>query len=204
MKLLSIDTTTDSCSAALSADGKMYEAFNIAPRQHTELILEMVHQVLSKGSLQLSGLDAIAVTQGPGAFTGVRVGMSIAQGLAFSADIPVVAVSTLQVMAQGAYREFGASKVCSGLDARMNEVYWGMYESENKVMRPLEDDKLCSANEISLPEGDGWIGVGSAWHAEFYPKARDIIPMAVVKMEKGEALRADEIEPVYLRDKVTR
>lgn len=101
MKILAIDTATEACSAALHVDGVVTTKYEIAPRKHAELILTMVDELLSGSNLSLIQLDALAFGRGPGAFTGVRIATGVIQGLAMSADCPVVPVSTLAALAQG-------------------------------------------------------------------------------------------------------
>ena len=105
MKILAIDTATEACSVSLNIDGSSQEIFEVIPRQHTERVLPMVDELLSSASLDLSQIDAVAFDCGPGSFTGVRVGTSVAQGLAFSHDLPVIGVSSLAALAQLAFRE---------------------------------------------------------------------------------------------------
>ena len=105
MKILAIDTATEACSATLHIDGLVTTKYEIAPRRHAELILTMVDELLSASRLSLVQLDALAFGRGPGAFTGVRIATGVIQGLAMSADCPVVPVSTLAALAQGTISE---------------------------------------------------------------------------------------------------
>ena len=125
-RVLAIETASAACSAALYIDGQVEERYALAPRQHAALILPMVESLLASAELTVSGLDALAFGQGPGAFTGVRIAASAAQGIAFAADLPVVPVSTLAAQACGAMRDTNGAHAMVALDARMDEVYWGV------------------------------------------------------------------------------
>jgi tRNA threonylcarbamoyladenosine biosynthesis protein TsaB len=127
MKLLALDTATEACSAAVWVDGTVLERYELAPRRHAALILPMIEAVLAEANLSPLQLDAIAFGRGPGAFTGVRIAVGIAQGIAFAADLPVIPISTLAALALGAAQETGYSRIAAALDARMGEVYWGVY-----------------------------------------------------------------------------
>ena len=122
MKLLALDTSTEACSVAVYSDGVTFSAFELTPREHTHKILPMIEQVLAQVALRLSEVDALVVGRGPGAFTGIRIGIGVAQGLALAADKPVIPVSTLAALAQQAYQQYGATQVLAALDARMNEM----------------------------------------------------------------------------------
>lgn len=124
-RILAIDTATEACSVALWNNGEKHALFEICPREHTQRILPMVQQVLAESGVTLNQLDALAFGRGPGSFTGVRIGIGIAQGLAMGAELPMIGVSTLATMAQGAFRVTGATQVLAAIDARMGEVYWG-------------------------------------------------------------------------------
>ena len=182
MNLLSLDTSTEACSAAMSVGGKVTERFEIAPRRHAELILPMVDGLLREAGVTLRDLDALAFGRGPGAFTGVRIAAGVIQGLAFGAEKPVVPVSSLAALAQGvaAGRPAG-TLIMSAFDARMGEVYWGVYRvNEDGLVSLLGEEQVAKPGEVSMPElgpglrrgdseilrrGDGamLIGVGSGW-----------------------------------------
>ena len=130
MRILAIDTATEACSAALWNDGAQSAHFEICPREHTQRILPLVQEVLTESGTTLSELDALAFGRGPGSFTGVRIGIGIAQGLALGAELPMIGVSTLATMAQGAWRKTGATRVLAAIDARMGEVYWAEYQRD--------------------------------------------------------------------------
>ena len=121
MKLLAIETATESCSVALSVEGQVFERSIVSPRAHADLLLPWVEELLSEGKLTLKELDAIAFSRGPGSFTSLRIGIGATQGLAWGADIPVVPVSSLQSAAQASV-ERGVTAAIVALDARMNEV----------------------------------------------------------------------------------
>ncbi|VAW90488.1 tRNA threonylcarbamoyladenosine biosynthesis protein TsaB, partial [hydrothermal vent metagenome] len=164
MKLLAIDTSTEACSAALSIDGEISEHYEIAPRKHAELILPMIDKLLVDAGCTLAQMDAIAFGRGPGAFTGVRIGTGVVQGLAFSIDCPVVPVSSLAAMAYGVMAEYKADNVLAGIDARMAEVYWGAYQrSANGGVQLLDEESVCKPDETFIPVSGSWIGAGTAW-----------------------------------------
>ena len=117
MRILAIDTATEACSAALWNDGTLSAHFEICPREHTQRILPLVQEVLTESGTTLSELDALAFGRGPGSFTNVRIGIGIAQGLALGAELPMIGVSTLATMAQGAWRKTGATRVLAAIDA---------------------------------------------------------------------------------------
>ncbi|PBS14390.1 tRNA (adenosine(37)-N6)-threonylcarbamoyltransferase complex dimerization subunit type 1 TsaB, partial [Lysobacteraceae bacterium NML93-0793] len=116
MKLLAFETATEACSVAVWDDGRILERFEIAPRRHAELALPWAEQLLAEAGLARAQLDAIAVSRGPGAFTGVRLGIALAQGIALALDRPVVAASTLAVLALRADAAPG-TRVLAAIDA---------------------------------------------------------------------------------------
>ena len=122
MKLLALETATEACSVALWVDGAVIERHALAPRRHAELVLPMVDAVLAEGGISRRALDAIAVGRGPGAFTGVRLAIAVAQGLALALDRPVLPVSTLAALAMAAAQDAGAAPILAAIDARMGEV----------------------------------------------------------------------------------
>lgn len=221
-KILALDTATENCSVALLIDDKVYFRSEVAPRDHTKKILPMVDEVLNEAGITLAELDALAFGRGPGSFTGVRIGIGIAQGLAFGADLPMLAISTLEAMAQGAYRVNGATQVACAIDARMSEVYWGRYHrQDNGEWLAVDQECVIAPSElitqIQADESE-WASVGTGWAAYeaelvdlplkcvdggvLYPDAQDIVHIAQFALAKGEAVSVEDSSPVYLRDKV--
>lgn len=118
-RILAIDTATEACSVALLNHQQQLACFELCAREHTQRILPLVQQLLQEGGVALNELDALAFGRGPGSFTGVRIGIGIAQGLALGAGIPLIGISTLKTMAQSAWRRQGATRVLAAIDARM-------------------------------------------------------------------------------------
>ncbi|WP_162516272.1 tRNA (adenosine(37)-N6)-threonylcarbamoyltransferase complex dimerization subunit type 1 TsaB [Aeromonas veronii] len=222
LKILAVDTATEACSAALLVGDKLFSRWEEAPRDHTRKILPMVQAVLEDAGISLSDLDAIAFGRGPGSFTGVRIGISVAQGLAFGAGVPLIGISTLAAMAQGAYRLDGAQQVLTAIDARMNEVYFGRYELIDGRMQLVGDEVV--SEPVALVDVRGklagpvtCVGTGFETYGETlsgladelavsqvrFPAAEDMLPLARAAWLAGEAVPVEQATPVYLRDKVT-
>lgn len=223
MKLLAIETATEACSAALYIDGRVQEEYEFAPREHTRLLLGMIDKLLAEAGLKPAQLDALAFGRGPGAFTGVRIATSVAQGIAYAADLPVVPVSTLATLAQGGLREFGWTRAAVAIDARMHEVYWGAYSANDAGLVVAHSDELvCPPDQVPLLDGQEWHGIGSGWQTyaealsvrqqgrvldwqgEYLPHAQDVAVLAVDAFARGMAVTAREALPVYLRDQVVQ
>ncbi|MCK4609241.1 MAG: tRNA (adenosine(37)-N6)-threonylcarbamoyltransferase complex dimerization subunit type 1 TsaB, partial [Gammaproteobacteria bacterium] len=153
-----------------------------------------------------------------GSFTGVRVAAGIVQGLAFAADLPVVPVSSLKALAQTAYAEQKCRKILAAFDARMQELYWGMYElAGDGLMQELQPDALLKPEQITNLPNDGWAGVGDGWDAhgkilqsnlapnlttilpQLYPHAAAIAHLATADYAAGKAVAAEQALPIYLR-----
>jgi tRNA threonylcarbamoyladenosine biosynthesis protein TsaB len=121
-RILAVDTATEACSAALYIDGEIEQKFELAPREHTQFILQMIESLLVEADLKMNQLDALAFGRGPGSFTGVRIATGVVQGIGFAADLPVVPISTLASIAQVMQDDHGADKVLYAIDARMGGV----------------------------------------------------------------------------------
>ncbi|MFE8709738.1 tRNA (adenosine(37)-N6)-threonylcarbamoyltransferase complex dimerization subunit type 1 TsaB [Aeromonas allosaccharophila] len=222
LKILAVDTATEACSAALLVGDKLFSRWEEAPRDHTRKILPMVQAVLDDAGISLSDLDAIAFGRGPGSFTGVRIGIGVAQGLAFGAGVPLIGISTLAAMAQGAYRRDGAEQVLTAIDARMNEVYFGRYELLDGRMQLVGDEVVSDPAALVDVRGKQagrvtCVGTGFETYGEIlsgladelavsqvrFPAAEDMLPLARAAWLAGEAVPVEQATPVYLRDKVT-
>lgn len=220
-RILALDTATEACSVALLDGDTLYARYRVAPREHAQLVLSLVAEVLAEAGLALADMDALAFGRGPGGFTGVRIATSVVQGLAFAVARPVVPVSTLRALAQGQVRECHAEAVAAAIDARMGEVYFGLYVRDGQgLMRLVGEERVCVPEQVpAAPEGPALVGAGSGWQAygealgaalpkavpvagERYPDARDIAQLAAADFAAGLAVPAEQAQPVYLRDQV--
>ena len=216
MKLIALDTATEVCTVALWLDGEVLE-HSEPGAQHSERILPMVDALLAEAGLTLTQLDALAFGRGPGSFTGLRIGAGVAQGLAFGADLPVVPVSSLAVLAQGQ----DAVQVLAAFDARMQQVYWGAYvRNEQGIVEVQGAEGVYAPQAIPVPDGAGWSGAGPGWdiyHAALQqhlgqrlagwqqhclPQARHLAALGVAGYQSGAAISAELALPVYVRDEV--
>ena len=180
----------------------------------------MVDQLLAEAQISLGGLDTLAFGRGPGSFTGVRIAAGVIQGLAFAADLPVVAVSSLAVLAQGAIND--APLLMSAFDARMDEIYWGLYGvTKEKVVIPLNAEQVTKPEAVEIPADIRCFGIGSGWgryvdvlrhklgecltgiDSDRYPLAVNMVPLALRDYTAGLAVCAEHALPVYLRNEVT-
>ena len=186
----------------------------------------MIDEVLADAGAGLGMLDAIAFGRGPGSFTGLRIACSVAQGLGFGAGCPLVAVSTLQVIAAGMHRSQGVLRVLVAVDARMGEVYWGGFEWDGVTMAPAFEESVVSPHAVHVPGAGTWAGAGSGWSvyrtvfdervadrlgsaaqpvdAARLPDASDMLAPARLAFESGLAVAPEDASPVYLRSDVAR
>ena len=201
MRILAIDTATEACSVALWNDGTIKALFELCPREHTQRILPMVQEILAAGDLTLTDIDALAFGRGPGSFTGVRIGIGIAQGLALGANLPMIGVCTL---------------------ATMGEVYWAEYQrDDNGNWHGEETEAVLTPEQVHerlLQLSGDWVTVGTGWPAwpelgkdsgltlsdgdVLLPAAEDMLPVATQMLAAGETVAVEHAEPVYLRNTV--
>lgn len=219
MKLLALDTAGPRCSVALLLDGSLAELDIAGDRVHAESVLPLVERLLSDAGIALKGLDAIAFGRGPGAFTGLRVATSVAQGLAYGASLPVLPVSDLEALAAAAMRLHRAERVMACLDARMHEVYWAAYERRPEGLAALTEESLSPPADVRAPSPGPWFGAGPGWAAYgdvlkaqvsplagidtgLLPGAGDIARLGEIAFRGGRTVAPEHALPVYLRDKV--
>lgn len=225
LNVLCVDTSTEACSVAVlkksGSESQLFDSFMLAPREHTTKILPTVESVLAEAGLSVNDLDVVAYGRGPGSFTGVRIGISIAQGLAYGIEKPMVGVSTLQAMAQQAYKTKEISSVYAAIDARMGEVYFAHYQLVGDLMTLVNEEVVIKpvdllALELSVLDNSALVGTG--WNAfpelldyfsnaqlldiEF-PSSRYMLEQVVADVKNGLAVLPELATPVYLRDKVT-
>ncbi len=222
--ILAIDAATEACSVALQFNGEIYSRFEVCPQQHSQRILPMVDAVLKEAGVELTHLDALAFSQGPGSFTGVRIGVGVAQGLAFGADLPLVGISTLQTMAQWAIEAYDCQRVIAAIDARMGEIYTAQFAVENGLASMVGEQQVIKPDvvEFSFADDDETevFGVGTGWQTYgdelsekidivilddiLFPQAKDMLPLAVKALADNLlVVRAEDAQPVYVRDTVS-
>lgn len=220
MKLLAVDTATERCSVALWMDGEIIQRERLLNRAHAEAVLPMVNEVLAEAGFALSQMDGIAFGRGPGGFTGVRVAVSVAQGLAFGTGLPVLPVSDLAAVAYGVFRRHAEQRIMVCMDARMGEVYAGAYAISDSQLQLVGDESVVEPDAVVLPDAGRWHGAGTGFtvyastlrvrlgvalsgvDADVLPEARDVATLGAQACARGEALSADRALPVYLRDRV--
>lgn len=217
--LLAIDTSTENCSVALVHDGKLTTRDIESPREHSQKLLPFVEEVLDSADVSLAELDGLVVGAGPGSFTGVRIGVSMAQGLAFSADLPVYPVCSLQALAQQAIRKNDVAGVVACIDARMGEVYYALYTNENGVAVAQSEPAVAKpdTNLIDTERLKGWGTAGTGWdvYADILDENHELkhsnnsrLPLAedmltVVNGAGVDPVQAELLEPLYVRNEVT-
>ena len=228
MKILAIETATEACSAALFNDGEIISRYEIAPRKHTQLILPMMDSVLAEAGVAKQSVDAVAFGRGPGAFTGLRIAVGIAQGLALALDKPVIPISSLAAMAQQVLDATAHLPVTAeasfvpAIDARMGEVYWANYNNVAGQVELVGEEKISAPEALVESTQGKHVNFGSGWEAyhpnlmahevleindvihNVFPSAHCIAKLAATVFEQGGAIDAADAEPVYLRNDVAK
>lgn len=220
MRILALDSATEACSAALLCDEDLRLRFEVLGRGHAERLLPMVDELLAEAGVGLGELDALAVGRGPGAFTGVRIAISLAQGLALGSGLRVAPVSDLRALAAAALAKSTADFALACLDARMGEVYWGLARATADGRCELLEEGLAAPGTVPAPRDAGrLVAAGHGWSAypallerlgsglvacwpELLPDAGTIARLARDDLRAGPGVDAGGLEPVYLRNDV--
>jgi len=221
VNILAIDTSTEACSAALLRDdGSIFSEFEVAPRQHTRLLPKMMDAVLKAAGCARTSISHCAFANGPGAFTGVRIAASTAQGIGIALKIPLVPVSTLATLAQVSFdRQSGESTMVT-LDARMGEVYWALYLRSDEGLAVLSGEehlsKIEAVNPVVVPDvgaGHGWTVGQESWQswvdtntidvdATLLPDSKSLLKLAADAIKQGQICSTENISINYLRNQV--
>lgn len=209
MKLLALETANEQCSVSLIDEDKtLYFQIDGRAKAQTQTILPMIEQGFKDTNSSVTDLTAIAFSRGPGAFSGVRINAAVTQALAWSNDIPVIPVSTLQALAQAAYREAQLKQVTAVLDARMKEVYIASFElNAEGIMQIVDEEKLLDYDSAVRYQKFNLIGSGAALvntqateYTHINANAVDIATIARSHALKQQWVSAEFALPVYLRD----
>jgi tRNA threonylcarbamoyladenosine biosynthesis protein TsaB len=223
MKILAIDTATEACSVSLGLGDRSIDRYVELERGHAEQLLPMVDAVLAEGGIALNALDAIAFGRGPGGFTGVRLAASVAQGLAFGAEVGVVPISDLAAVAQRVLQlNPEARRVLVVNDARMREVYWAQFDVDGLPVL-VGEEHVTPAAAVTFPRGtqpaEPWaaagrglrawpelaercVEAGAATYADLLPRASEVLALARRAVAAGAILNPADALPVYVRDRI--
>ena len=225
MNLLAIDTSSIACSVALQTGSGVVERHEEKPREHTQILMPMIREVLREGGTATADLDAIVLGNGPGSFIGVRIAASVAQGLAYGAGLRIVPVSSLAAVAEQVLAETDANAVIVAQDAHMNEAYLGAFGRGNgDRLETLFAERLCGQapiDELCAEDAHGRVAAGYGWirypqlaaanehlfesRCEIlHPRARYLLPAGISALQDGAAIEPEDIMPAYLRQKVAR
>jgi len=222
MTILALDTCTEMCSVAVLTNDTLFEKAQLTQRGHSDMVLGMLEAVLAEANSALSAVDYLAFGRGPGSFTGVRVGVGVAQGIAFARQLPVIPISTLAAVAQRAIDEHDAKKVAVALDARMGEVYAAHFREENGLAVRCDNEQVCAPEFFKPLDRSAWFAAGTGWRehqtvldanfegqlsgidATLLPTAAAMAKLARFEQEQGRSIPAEQAVPVYLRDNVAK
>ena len=226
-RILAIDTSTAWCSVALSlGDQAPIFRHELVSAGASQLLLPWVETLLEEANIKLNELDAIAIGIGPGAFTGVRLGVAAVQGLAISCDLPILPVASLdaiaaQLIKTNHFKNARPSLFVIAIDARMDEIYWAKYESprqQQDLPKRLGNIHLSKPEELDLTDIQFVAGSAlkvygdrlftntklpsSALDAQIHLTVLGVLDCAVQMFKEGRQIQVRELEPLYIRDKV--
>jgi tRNA threonylcarbamoyladenosine biosynthesis protein TsaB len=220
VKRLALDTSSVACTVALRVGDQLIERHEEKPREHTRLLMPMIREVLKDADIELSDLDCIVLGNGPGSFIGMRIAASVAQGLAFGANLNIVPVSSLAAVAAEVFDKSDVDRVAVAQDAHMNEVYLGLYSRRSdNLPQPVIEERLQGQSQIDefrevepryTIAGQGWQRYPdlAVMNEQWIGKRSDVLlPRAAYLLtlsELSEAINPIDIEPAYLRQKVAQ
>lgn len=216
MRILALDTSTRTCSVAVLADGRVADVSLTSSRTHSHHLMQMVDQALVLAGFRVKELDALAVTRGPGTFTGLRIGISAAKAMALAAGKPLFGISGLEALAtQAAVTQ---RLICTMVDARRSEVYCACYRADAAGLRRVADERVCPPEKMIEAIDEPCLFVGNG--AELYRhvvlemrgkdgiiappvqndiRASTLARMAAERLCKGQGTENAGLVPQYLR-----
>jgi tRNA threonylcarbamoyladenosine biosynthesis protein TsaB len=218
MKLLAFDTSTDTMSIAVQHGEQVFTHTGAGGAQASAALIPAIQALMARAGLQFGQLDAIAFGRGPGSFTGLRTACSVAQGLAFAAEVKVLPIDTLHTLAQEAHSLSQAAQICAALDARMGEMYYAYYLFDSCSRNILNGYSLKTPLNMELVDGfaattlagnvrpvyDAQLpaAVLAAPYVACLPSATAMLLLAPQLIAEGGLVDAQDALPLYVRDKV--
>ena len=211
--ILHLETSTKNCSVSISKDGVLIAFIEKASENysHGEQLHPFIEQVVQEAEISLSDLDAIAVSKGPGSYTGLRIGVSAAKGLCFSLQIPLISMSSLEVLEQSIEIDHGY--VVPMLDARRMEVYSTVFNANSKIEREIKAEIIDENSFLEYAQNEKVHLVGDGvekckevlknrnfeFHTSF-PSAKNMVKLSYEKYKKSDFEDVAYFEPYYLKD----
>ena len=231
LTILAIETATSGCSAALLHDGHVEEVHEIGNNIHSKKLLSMISELYAQASIAAADLDFVAVGQGPGSFTGLRIGVGVGQGIAYGSGCRMIGVSSLDALAQSLMESASSLNdpltVLAAIDARMGEVYWAEYCLKKDALERISNWKVSppeavSSSSYSVNSSDPVKLVGNAWpeyweqfnhnirdagqivEGALYPSARHVLQLAIKEEHANDSVAAADFAPIYVRNDVAK
>ena len=214
--ILNIETATKVCSVALGKDGEVvaHKEVHEAGYTHAENLNLFIQDTMKAAGVALSELDAVAVSKGPGSYTGLRIGVSTVKGLCYGLNLPLIAVGTLESMAMGYFHGGGKADIAAPMiDARRMEVFNAMYDRNMVELKPVSADVLEASSYADILEersvaffGDGaakfepLCAISGASFPQLFPSARHMVSLTERKFQAGTFEDVAYFEPYYLKD----
>ena len=212
--ILNIETATKNCSVSIAKNGELLaiKELNNGNYSHAEVLHPYINDVLEKAAMTMQDLDAVAVSKGPGSYTGLRIGVSAAKGCCFALNIPLISIETLTSLAYAIFIENGL--IVPMLDARRMEVYSAIFSSDYKQVREIKAEIIDENSFASFLEkgnvyflGDGALKCKEVFHhknAVFvddkFPSAKEMCELSFLKYKKNDIEDVAYFEPFYLKD----
>lgn len=212
-KILHIETATKACSVALSKNGDLIalEEINDGEYSHAENITLLIQKAIDKAGIEMNDLYAVSVSSGPGSYTGLRIGVSTAKGICYALSIPLIAIDSLQALAQIGLEKYPNQTICPVIDARRMEVYNAIYNSNGELLKPISAD-IIEENSYNEFEPFVYLGDGAEKLQEIWSNRNCEADLTIFSSAKGQIKPAYEkflkqqfedvayFEPFYLKD----
>ncbi|SEC55711.1 tRNA threonylcarbamoyladenosine biosynthesis protein TsaB [Tenacibaculum sp. MAR_2009_124] len=212
--ILNIETATKNCSVSLGKEGKplVIKELNNGNYSHAEKLHPFIQEIMDECGIQMNQIDAVAVSKGPGSYTGLRIGVSAAKGLCFASNIPLISIETLNSLATSIQIENGY--IVPMLDARRMEVYSAVYNVDYSQQREIQAEIINDKSFVELLESNKvhFLGDGAdkckdviksenaVFYNDKYPSSQQMIALSYEKFQNNEFEDVAYFEPFYLKD----
>lgn len=191
--LLVINTSSDTCSVIVSKSDQFQELNSVQPKTHASLLLSMIDELLTKSDVKLDDLDALGVVSGPGSFTGLRIGISVTQGLSFALNKPVILLSSLELLASEAALKVSTEGILVAIRSKHNEIYFACYrKAHNGNTELIGREKVIAPGDVYIPSGAGinkWYGIGDGWPNVI--KIKNPIGLGTIEIDESLTISAN-------------